>query len=244
MKKALLFVALCLFQTQIYCSTFHAIVIADTACDDVKNSGLVDIKKMKVALNAISKACRKKLKLTVLQDSHVTGSSVEKWFTNLEVGAGDIVLFYFTGHGFAATNQFTRWPNLFFKTKKEIVAMEMIHNALESKAARLTIVLSDSCNKFANSQIHSAVKVNTSFSAKKGGINRLFNHNKGKILASGAVPGTASFGSDYGGFFTQAFLLALQDESRTSKPNWKRVFAKVHELLKHAQAPQSELHLR
>lgn len=249
MKKIALSLALFLIHAPLFSSTFHAVVIADTAAADVRPSATVDIKKMSLALKQIAKASKQKLSLTVLSGKKATSTALGNWFHKSRVKSHDTLLFYFTGHGFASTTQPTIWPNMFFKTKKETLSMESVHQALKQKKARLTILLSDSCNKFGNTPIfHRALskqpKVKISFSAKKRGLNKLFRKNRGRILASGAVRGTSSYGSNYGGFFTQALLLSLQDESHTSKPSWKRVFQKVNKLLRHAQQPQHKLYLQ
>lgn len=249
--KKLLTLFLLLFQTSIFSATFHAVVMADTASDDVKPSATIDIQKMKVALKRIAKAAKRKLKLTILENKSTTIEQLQNWYNNVPVGQWDILFFYFTGHGFALPTQETRWPNLFFKPQHEMVSMASIKEALIKKNARLTILLADSCNKFNMNQHmarrivnHKGLKIDISFPAKKRGIEKLFRKKKGLILASGAIKGNPSFASDYGGFFTQAFLLSLQEESHASHPSWNRVFEKVNKLLKNAQTPQHEVHVR
>ncbi len=250
MKKLALTLALFLLNTQLFSSTFHAIVIADTASEDVRQSARIDIKKMRIATKRMARASGKKLALTVLDNHNVTIDKLKKWVIERNVGRHDILFFYFTGHGFASNSSTTIWPNLFFRTNKESVSMQGIKEALENKNARLTIMLSDSCNRYGPSSIPfirsmtTIPKINISFPAKKSGLKRLFNKKRGKILASGAVPGTSSYGSDYGGFFTQAFLIAMEDESHTSKPSWRRMFKKTNKLLKNAQTPQSRVYLK
>lgn len=250
MRKIILAVALLLLNAQLVATTFHAIVVADTASTDVEKSGNVDIRKMRAALKYIAKASKQKLSLTVLSGHNVTTSRLEEWFHKTNVDPYDTLFFYFTGHGFASTTIPTIWPNIFFMTKKETISMEAIHQALQRKNARLTVLLSDSCNKFGSSPPTVArafvrpQKIKVSFSARKRGIQKLFRKNKGRVLASGAIRGTPSYGSDYGGFFTQALLISLKAEAKASNPSWKRVFLKVNELLKHAQQPQFKLFLK
>ncbi|MBS0636907.1 MAG: caspase family protein [Verrucomicrobia bacterium] len=249
MKK--LIICLLLLQSYIVAADFHAVVVADTSSNDVRPSATIDIQKMKVALKRIAKCAKRKLKLTVLQNNDTTRDKLQNWFNNAHVGEWDVLFFYFTGHGFALPAQDTRWPNLFFKPQQEIVSMESIKDALISKNARLTIVLSDSCNKYNMAQHmarqivrHQGLKIDISFPASRRGLEKLFRKKKGLILASGATKGNPSFASDYGGFFTQAFLLSLQEESHASHPSWNRVFEKASKLLKNAQTPQHEVNVK
>ncbi len=231
---------------------FHAIVIADTADKIIHNSASVDIKKMSHALKRVARGAGAKLRLKVLSGSHVTIEDLERWYSRVNIRKNDILFFYFTGHGFALQQQNTIWPNLFFRTNKEALAMERLQEVLMRKRARLTIVFSDSCNKFGPvAEYERAIartlrppKVSFDFAPKKKGLKKLFRKRRGKILASGAIKGTPSFGSNYGGYFTQAFLIALEEESRKSKPSWKRLFKKSQKLLEHAQHPQFQLNFR
>ncbi len=235
-----------LFHSFAVASTFHAIVIADTAEKKVHNSAKIDIKRMKHAVRLFAKASRKKLALSILDGKKVTIEGLQRWYDRRKVKKNDILLFYFTGHGFASRSHATIWPDIFFKSKKEILPLESIKDAFFSKKAQLTLVLSDSCNNFQPVRFLSQKRPNVkvTFKPKRRGLKKLFQKKRGQIIASGAMRGTVSYGSDYGGFFTQALLIALQQESSSSKPSWNRVFKKVNELLKQAQKPQYKLYLQ
>ncbi len=248
-----IFLSLLLLSLQLPCfsATFHAIIVADTAEQKIQHSSRIDIQRMEKAIRKMARLSGTKLSLTILRGNNVTLPKLKSWYETKIINSHDILFFYFTGHGFALPSQHTIWPNLFFKPKKEAISMENIHQALEKKRARLTLVFSDSCNRFgpvlpnfAYNAVKKQKKIPISFKAKKKGIRKLFRHKRGKILASGAIRGTPSFGSDHGGFFTQAFLLALQDESRRRKPSWNRVFQKAKHLLKYSQKPQYKLYLK
>lgn len=240
---------LIILPVSVFATTFQAIVVADTAEHKVRGSAKADIKLMQKALKVIAKACGKKLKFTLLKDSKVTAKNLDRWLFKSDIAHDDIIFFYFTGHGLASTTFNTIWPDLCFKTKAQRYPLSSIIQVLEQKKARLTIILSDSCNNFAPIiRGHGAVKkgisiVQKSTSAEKEGIRKLFLHNKGKVYTSGAVRGTTSWGSEYGGYFTQAFLMALQKESLSSKPSWKRLCHNTAALLHGVQQPQFSLFL-
>ena len=252
MKRLLLLLLLLQAQTLLGSVTFHAVVIADTADKIVHNSASVDIKKVSHAMRKIARGCKAKMKLKVLSGSQVTINDLEAWYQKAHIRKHDILFFYFTGHGFALEKQNTIWPNLFFRTKKEGLPMEQLQEVLMRKKARFTVVFCDSCNKFGPVTPHERAvalsvqppKVKFDFAPKKRGLYKMFRKRRGKVLASGAVRGTPSFGSNHGGYFTQAFLIALEEESRRHKPSWKRLFRKSQKLLQHAQQPQFRLYFR
>ncbi len=251
MKKITLLLALFLLHTELFSATFHALIVADTTEQKIKRSSSIDIRRMQKAVRMFAKGSQKKLALTVLNGRDTTVQNIEKWFHKSRVGSHDILFFYFTGHGFASNSPQIIWPNLFFKQKKETISMDALQQVLSKKNAQLTIVLSDSCNKFGNANnnhlamyVQPPSQVDISFYPKSRGLKKLFRHRQGKILASGAIRGTPSFGSDNGGFFTQAFLLSMKAESRRSRPSWKHLFQKTIKLLENAQKPQFRLFIK
>jgi hypothetical protein len=248
MRFLLLFLFL---QAELFCATFHAVVIADTFGQDVRHSTTIDVKRMRHAMRRFAKGCKYKLKLTVLDDTRMTVENLERWYAKSHVRKKDIVFFYFTGHGFSSRQHQSIWPDLLFKPNMEVISMERVHEVLRSKRARLTVLLSDSCNKlgpFAPAHRAFRTKKNAAvpimFAPKRRGIKKLFRSKRGRVLASGAVPGTVSFGSTYGGYFTQGFLIAFQEESHKKRPSWKRIFRRTQALLQSAQKPQYKLFLK
>jgi hypothetical protein len=79
---------------------------------------------------------------------------------------------------------------------------------------------------------------------ESSGLKTLFKHAKGRILASASIRGRTSFGSNNGGWFTNAFLLSLQKETQRSHQSWKHLLKRAKKLLnRHNQFPQFALDL-
>lgn len=137
-----IFLSLLLLSLQLPCfsATFHAIIVADTAEQKIQHSSRIDIQRMEKAIRKMARLSGTKLSLTILRGNNVTLPKLKSWYETKIINSHDILFFYFTGHGFALPSQHTIWPNLFFKPKKEAISMENIHQALEKKRARLTLV--------------------------------------------------------------------------------------------------------
>jgi len=142
----------------------------------------------------------------------------------------DILLFYYSGHGFQKNNKKSPWPHLFFPHKHEMIGMQAIVKKLTNTKAGLKIILFDCCNnqpQTLNSPLlHKTAPMN--WTLQKA--SRSLFHQKGTIVAIGASPGQPALAMTNGSLFTNAFLFSLQTESHKDFVSWQSIFKKTKEL--------------
>jgi hypothetical protein len=138
----------------------------------------------------------------------------------------DIVIFYYSGHGFRLPGDKSAYPKISFRTPKnridnvvgDYMALEDVYERIAALKPKVCIVLGDCCNaNISDNPIFAA----TVFKQKGGGTLGDFNMDAGKKLFFPALPlsmivgsvaeGHLSLGNpDMGGYFTHFFTAALE----------------------------------
>ena len=136
----------------------HLIVLASTKDPHLKNNPLIDARKI---ISTFSDIANKVLGIRFSVDSiygdKYSKASVQKAIKNLNPGKNDIVVFYYTGHGFTDRNYPEKeYPFLDLRDpsktlyrkdlKTEVLNIEDIYDSIVKKGARLNLILSDCCN--------------------------------------------------------------------------------------------------
>jgi len=231
-------------------ATLHAFIAIDSKSDDVKEMSEIDLEKMKKAINTIAKGADFKLNRKIIKGSDLRLKAFAKWLKEISVEKDDCVFFYFSGHGIGDQSKKSRWPLMCLAKENEFMPLEVIEKSLDVKNPRLLVLICDSCNNFDKLRKKSShrgplvAKSSTSSIPESEGLIKLFRRTKGKIVASGSIPGSPSWAADNGGMFTTAFLIALQREAMSDAPSWKHLFRTVPRYLQgSAQVPQFKLHL-
>jgi Caspase domain len=158
---------------------------------------------------------------------------------NLKPSHNDIVVFYYSGHGFRKQPGNRRFPSInlktHFTTRQDVVNnslnMEDIFAMIQKKRARFNLVLSDCCN----SDIETINSTGTNPAKTKGsGIqwdedncrNLFLNTAAQSILATAADNGQrASSNNNFGGFFSYYFQSSMENYCSKLKNNvsWDQV---------------------
>ena len=151
-----------------------------------------------------------------------TKVNVDNAINSINPGTADIVVFYYSGHGFAYSTDNHLFPFLDLRDKafqnfggSFTLSMEDIYKRIKSKSARLNLVLSDCCNAdpSQNSTISSDVATTRTSSIGWNMENcmRLFMDTKPiSILMTAASKGELSAGNSTGGIFTFNFRESLE----------------------------------
>ncbi len=175
--------------------------------------------------------------------------NVEKAIDTLKPGANDIVVFYYTGHGFRKpTENSSRFPFIDLRPKPDRTFMvnslniENIFERIKKKNARLTLVISDCCN----TEVNATNAVGTPIPGRKGlgidwsqeNVRALFlNEKKIAILAAAADAGQkASSNNEFGSFYSYFFKTSLEAHSSNliRDVSWAKVleYAKTQTIYK------------
>lgn len=213
-------------------ATLHAIVVCDTHADEIEDSVEADYRNIRKEIKRISKYTKLKARI-----KRFTGKKVDSDFLDtvkkLKVKSDDVVLFYWSGHGMRFESQEDPWPVFDFEHDSQVVSQNTVTEELMSKNPRLLLSITDCCNDYAAKSALVTYKRDKQIS--KENYHTLFLDSSGTYIATAASPGEVSFGlngnsSDMdlpaGGFFTNALLESLYEETSQTNPDisWEMVF--------------------
>ena len=151
-----------------------------------------------------------------------TKVNVDNAINAINPNPADIIVFYYSGHGFAYTKDNYQFPYLDLRDKafqnfggEFTLNMEDIYKRVQSKGARLNLVLSDCCNADPSQSNTISTDVATTRTSSIGwnmeNCKALFMDAKPtSILMTAASKGELSAGNSTGGIFTFNFRESLE----------------------------------
>ena len=223
-------------------SRIHLLLVANTTDAKIGANGAADIKKMEETFYLIEEYLGiKPTKILRIEGEKFNKKNVELFLKDsLKPKPNDIVVFYYTGHGFRkpGKDSIRPYPFLDFTTKegadyfKESMNVEDIFLQIKKKGARLNLVLSDCCNAdYANVVRILGLDPNRRSSNLEWSIDnigKLFvSPQKVSILATAAGKNQlASTNPALGGFYTNYFLTAMKTRFERNAKNisWAAIF--------------------
>ena len=143
--------------------------------------------------------------------------NVQTAVQNLTPGPKDIVVFYYSGHGFSDPKSNRTFPNMALSNKSyedavsNSMNIEDVYNIIKKKGARFNMVFSDCCNNNPDDRATISCDIPRTRSSGLGwsqeNCKALFMNEKPmSILMTAAQRGEQSTGNgSYGGFFTNQF---------------------------------------
>lgn len=197
-------------------------------------------------------------------------NAIDNWLKSQQPNRTDIIVFYYSGHGFRYENDVSAYPRMWLKTAKDKnvgtnnLRVEDIYARIVKMGAGVNIVLSDCCNttsagdnaNFDNVAIpvrprivhkREHPKYEDSDDDLDNGDKLFIPQHPLSILATAAGKGEFAGGTpDAGGFFTNYFLDALEDCIYNEKiePVWESIFKDVDEnagyWARSAQCPEAK----
>jgi hypothetical protein len=203
--------------------TMHLIIAANTAISDIGPSCEQDKKRMVDEMNSVADALGIPMKQYIIDGKNLTKENVSSTLNGLRPGSNDIVIFFYSGHGFRWSNQTDPYSNMDFRynpyteiSTGTCMTVSDVQNIITSKGARLNISLADCCNSDIGVNARSSEKFLTSrsnpnYDEKK--LAKLFLNAKGNIISCAASPGEVSWCNESdGGFFMFSFFQAFHEE--------------------------------
>ncbi len=214
----------------------HLVLVVNTDIADIGQSCKVDGTIMETEFREIAKAIGISFQKYTISGQNFTRSKVESTLQGIQVGRNDIIVFYYSGHGFRWSNQTDRYPQFDMRssdytrlTEQTALPFSSIDQFFATKGARLTLLLADCCNSDVGRNQYTSTTFMASRSyqgAEISKLKKLFLEARGKLIMSGSAPGEYAWCNVNGGFFTLSFMQALKEEigyMRGENPNWYNI---------------------
>lgn len=197
--------------------TFHVISVSASKDVTIGKGSAANAAKIRDYVKAAARAASMSLKLVEIDDVRLKFScaEVKKQIEALRPGADDVVLFYYSGHGFAPQRAATApfkdeqsiFPWLYCDETGPHPGLEEISKVLAAKRPRLTIAVSDACNV--------VLPIAEEPFFERGVIDQktraLLRDYKGTVLVSSSKRGEYSWYLESGGAFTTKFMQVLRN---------------------------------
>ncbi|HBT76016.1 MAG TPA: hypothetical protein DEB39_03625 [Planctomycetaceae bacterium] len=214
----------------------HILIVADTDDDRIGLSVQHDVLRLVRMFETAIPAHRRTI--AVLADENFSHENIERYYADLAVAPNDTIFFFFAGHGIFYPEQQPRLSNEdhHLIVGKRLVSRERILNWIESKNAKLNIILSDSCFEFAKPDASlepCAPEIFMEFDRRV--FMNLFFRSSGLVNVNSANADQTAVGCPInGGAFTTAFckvLTNLSGDGPSKRPpyvgSWNTLFQQV-----------------
>jgi hypothetical protein len=213
----------------------HLIAVADYECNLYK-ALWIDINKMRAEARFICQHTGMNLHETVLAGSTARASILLESIHNLDVAEDDLIIFYYSGHGFRTfSSGDSLWPNLFFSKERNAVDLAVVLELINQKNVRLQIIIADCCNSYLPDGRFPLVSAKQIDDVDKSIIadnyKKLFLDSRGSVIISSSKPGLKSLTTTVGSLFTIAFLKVLHEKVKnpSDSMDWQNVLDGVKE---------------
>lgn len=221
--------------------TIHAIVFCNTNDEKIGLSCLNDQQRFTFELGVIETAIGCEEDWQVFIGNECNKPNLEKAISDINCSPNDVIFFYYSGHGVHAQADPTDgWlPQMCLNYQSydqdKFVPVTYVRDRLQSKGARLNIILTDCCNNEANwvsvkgilAQQTNAVNTNTIDIAN---LKRLFFESRGSVIATSSKRGQISYGPEDGGCFSTAFWDEMYKiEQGSGIADWETIMKKTTE---------------
>lgn len=180
----------------------------------------------------------------------VVNDAIDNWLKNQQPGSNDIVVFYYSGHGFRFAGDANEYPRMWLKTASDQnvetnnLQVEDVYNRIVKLGGGINLVISDCCNttsagesgNFDNAAVPVRIRVKHTKPANDAQDNdddmdysdKLFNfsHPFSMLVTAASKNEFAGGKADIGGFFTYYFVEALEKcvYDETIEPSWQNIF--------------------
>lgn len=215
------------------------LVVANINDKIIGTTCLYDKNRMLSAFKSVAEFLKIKFEPQIIAGDNYNKKNVEESIKALNPQPNrDIVVFYFSGHGFRKENDTRQFPYIDLRPKNDNTYMvnsknlEDIFTEINEKKAKLTLVLSDCCN----SEVTATNAAGKAIAGTRG-FDMFWNPDNAKALflpekpmsylATSAAPGELANGNpELGGYFTYFFKFSLESHLSYFKKNvtWTQVF--------------------
>ena len=203
----------------------HLVVVANTNDMKIGKTCAIDRDATRATFGEVAEFLGIQFVPTIIEGASFSKVNVEKAINALKPGPNDIVVFYYSGHGFSDARDDYRFPYMDLRDKtyqqfggQYTMNMEAVFQKIKAKGARLNLILSDCCNndpRQTNNVSSEAPSTRTSSIGwdKNKCLALFMNQRRTSILMTAAQKGELSAGNAHdGGFFTFNFRESLEKQ--------------------------------
>lgn len=221
-------------------TTLHLILVTNSNDASLGSGFFANHKKIKSLFNDAAMASGMKVNIREITGDGYTKQNVVSAINSISPSANDVVVFYYSGHGFRFKDQKSQWPQMDLRqgTYQDMAANSLnidndVYKVLSKKNPRLLMVIGECCN--VDLGVGTPSKTDPVTMAPSGNllnntvVKNLFSA-KGKVLLATSKPYQASwYYITYGGYFCNSFISSfLNDVGVTSgktQVSWKDIFS-------------------
>ena len=242
LKKSLSLLLFLILPLACNAQQFHAIVVTDTDAFQIGKSVRNDQKRIKSQFKTIAKHIGIPFQIYLFESKNTDPMEILNKIGKIEIAPDDLVLFYFSGHGFRLS-AFTEnpWPMLALENFPYSLRYSHVIKELIRKKPQFILALSDCCNSFIDKMDLIPVPLSKGNQPKEipGHYEELFLNQTGLIMASSSEPGEYSYCYPQGGIFTTSFVRHLRREAKSyNEPSWEAIFHRTSMEVLHLETPQ------
>ncbi len=227
---SLLFCQMFYTEQKLYAADFYVFLVGDYFSHDIQQASHADLQNMHEEAKRIAEYGNFTLRVSFYTDRKA-GKELLKTLKHFSPTHEDLVLFYFSGHGYRTPKHgLNPWPFLDFPAEHRGMSFKDIITHITNLNPRLAILLADCCNwaiptGFAIPPLLKGRKEQfISLNQLKKNYVKLFCQVEGVIAIAGAQPDQASYCKPYGSFYTLSLLSSLSEIlQRQSEINWPSV---------------------
>jgi Caspase domain len=208
---------LCCAASPVRAQTLHVISAVDIHDFDLGAWFGVNSDHVETSTKYLATAADLKLKFTKITNPErktIACQAILDSVRSLQVQPDDVVLFYYSGHGFRPEDQRDS-SNIFpwfvcddFPPPGKTPNLMDVHAALLQKHARLTITIADACNNFLQEGVAAPRMARIEGAAR---IKAMLRQFRGGLVMSGSKRGQFSYYFTTGGYFTNQLLEVLEN---------------------------------
>lgn len=217
-------------------SIIHAIIVGDTNNYSIRESVIKDIANIHTLLIEVAQSTDMQLDTVLIEGDKTLRREVLNNISQMFVEPDDVIVAYFSQHGYRDPDQTSPWPNLLFSNEQKGLELENIIIRLIEKSPRLLVTLVDACNEVIpdiDSQIIPNIKLDVEKKIYKKrsqeNYSSLFLKSSGVIIASASAPGELAWANpNKGGVMTTAFINSMDKISKSKlKPTWQKIIEEM-----------------
>jgi Caspase domain len=220
----------------------HFVLVANTNDPRIGYSVQKDVINITSQVKDVATFLNLPLNMVEVSGTKFGKAGVETALNNLKPGTNDIVIFYYSGHGYSndrnANEQYPQFDLRQSRFDDVLVATlnaSEVLSKIKSKNARLNLVITDCCNSSLGllkpEGKNFALTTKSLMSWEKSYCYDLFMRSKGTVIATAAKKGQYAYGNtDVGGYFTSNLITSMEkylSKFQTSTPTWQEIIAEA-----------------